>query len=78
MVWCGSALWRSGGEVTMRLYLVLAMLAAALSASGCLGPDSTQTYRWACTDRPYDAGFCEQPTNWRLFGPRTGPLIGIR
>jgi hypothetical protein len=62
----------------MRLYLVFAMLAATLSTSGCLGPDSTQTYRWACTDRPYDAGFCEKPTNWRLFGPRTGPFIGIR
>lgn len=61
----------------MRHYLVSAMLVAAGLTSGCLGPDSTQTYRFACTDRPYDAGFCEQPTNWRLFGPRTGPLIGI-
>jgi hypothetical protein len=61
----------------MRLYLVSAMLAAAALVSGCLGPDSSQTYRWACTARPFDAGFCEQPTNWRLFGPRTGDFFGL-
>jgi hypothetical protein len=62
----------------MRLYFILTMLAAALSTSGCMGSNSTQTYRGACTDRAADAGFCEQPTDWRLFGPRTGSFFGLQ
>jgi hypothetical protein len=62
----------------MRRFMVLGMLAVGLSAAGCqAGQTSMETYRFACTERPYDAGFCDRPGNWRLFGPRTGPFIGF-
>ncbi|MFU0505582.1 hypothetical protein [Pseudaminobacter sp. NGMCC 1.201702] len=59
----------------MRRALIWMMPLAVLAISGC--QTTSPTYTGACTDRPDDAGFCDQPNNWMLFGPKTGPFFGI-
>ena len=53
----------------MRRFLILAIMLAS-AATGCQTvPSSQPHWRWTpCVDRAFDAGFCEQPTNFRLFG----------
>lgn len=48
----------------MRRFLLLTALAVAIA--GCQTAPQAYTYRWKCTDRPFDAGLCDQPTNWRI------------
>lgn len=57
------------GERTMRRFLILAILIAPTAISGCQTSSATPApWRWKpCNARPYDAGFCEQPTNFLLW-----------
>jgi hypothetical protein len=50
--------------IKMRLFLVLTIVAAA--ASGCQAVPRSPDYRWNCNDKPFEAGLCDQPTNWRI------------
>jgi hypothetical protein len=58
----------------------LTLLAAATAIAGCqsIGAPEYSRYARDCPDRPADAGFCEQPTNWRLFDPvRWGAVVVV-
>ena len=48
----------------MQRFLILTVLATAIA--GCQAVPPTPNYRWNCNDRPFEAGLCDQPTNWRL------------
>lgn len=48
----------------MRLFLALTIVAAALG--GCQAVPRSPDYRWNCNDKPFEAGLCDQPTNWRI------------
>lgn len=47
----------------MRLFLILAVLVAV---AGCQAVPRSPDYRWNCNDKPFEAGLCDQPTNWRI------------
>lgn len=51
-------------NVVLRIVLPLLLLA------GCqnLQAQQPEQWRWNCTDKAYDAGRCEQPSNINLFG----------
>lgn len=48
----------------MRLFLILTLFATAVA--GCQVVPKASDYRWTCSDRPYEAGRCDQATNWRI------------
>lgn len=50
----------------MRHIMVLATTMALAAVAGCQTSAPAQPARH-CFDRPFDAGRCEQPTNFRLF-----------
>ncbi len=47
---------------TLAVIALLAPLAACQTA-----PTSSPTWRYDCTYRPEEAGFCEKPSNFNLF-----------
>jgi len=58
----------------MRRFLISAVMLVSVVVTGCQttplppSPPSAQ-WRWrTCTDRAFDAGLCEQPNNFNLFG----------
>ena len=48
----------------MRRFLIWTILATTLA--GCQSISPAPTYRWDCNDKPFEAGLCDQPTNWRI------------
>ncbi|RUM97935.1 hypothetical protein EET67_09985 [Pseudaminobacter arsenicus] len=52
----------------MQRSLILTVLTIAIA--GCQTVPQTvpqaSSYRWNCNDKPFEAGLCDQPTNWRL------------
>lgn len=56
----------------MRRLAVVTILPVLLAA-GCQGVSESQSYQQRyghlpCNDRAYDAGLCEQPSNFNLWG----------
>ncbi|MFI0846251.1 hypothetical protein [Mesorhizobium sp. IMUNJ 23232] len=49
----------------MRLLLPIAMTMALLSA--CQTAPPSKPFEPACTQHRFDAGFCDQPTNFHLW-----------
>lgn len=49
----------------MRLLLPIATTMALLTA--CQSAPPTKPFEPECTPRRYDAGFCDQPTNFHLW-----------
>ena len=57
----------------MTKFLAFLMVAAAVPALTACQSATPKTYiQMTCHDRAFDAGFCEQDTNFRLFTP-AGP-----
>jgi hypothetical protein len=54
----------------MQRFLISAIVLVSLAVTGCQTvPTSPAPWRWKpCSARPFDAGFCEQPSNFYLFG----------
>lgn len=48
----------------MRKFLILTILGAVIA--GCQTFPPSPDYRWNCNDKPFEAGLCDQPTNWRI------------
>jgi hypothetical protein len=51
----------------MRRLLVCVILTALPAIAGCQTDMPAQSYQKPCLHRQFDAGFCDQPTNFRLF-----------
>jgi hypothetical protein len=50
----------------MRRFPVWTMLVGLLAIAGCQSSGAVQRGKY-CSWRPFDAGICEQPTNFLLF-----------
>ncbi len=50
----------------MRRFPVWAMLVSLVAVAGCQSTEAVQRGKY-CSYRPFDAGFCDQPTNFLLF-----------
>jgi hypothetical protein len=58
-----------------RTIIPIALLTAGLLVAGCANTTvSHPTLANRCLDRPFEAGKCQQPTNFRLFA-LDGPVI---
>jgi hypothetical protein len=56
------------GDTTMRRILQATVLLTVAALAGCQSTMQAQRYQGYCSARPYDAGFCEQPSNFLLWG----------
>lgn len=52
---------------------LLGLMVVAAALGGCQSV-ANQPWPGQCSARPFDAGFCDQPTNFRLFDY----LAGVR
>lgn len=51
----------------MRLLLPIATTLALALLSACQSAPPTKPFEPACTPHRYDAGFCDEPTNFHLW-----------
>lgn len=54
-------------------FAVIAALALAGGLAACQSTTVQPYFQENCTDRPFEAGFCDQKTNLRIFTPY-GPM----